>query len=202
MLTEQIGCFSFTLFHSFCETSPIIYPSYSAGVTRVLPWGAQGAGQRATCRAAKTTVYLRAQLNAQIPSFLTRIQVTFPLVIVLHYKNIAPCHHYHQHRIFDSTINYCRGRWGCDVLLQKALRGEADDRVLVVQHLGPPHLRQGQAHRHPRHLVLRPLQDEKYKRRSKSSGASKGAEKSAPRHPQPAAPKYQEEVIIKKTNYL
>jgi len=46
------------------------------GVTRVLPWGAQGAGQRATCRAAKTTVYLRAQLNAQIPSFLTRIQRT------------------------------------------------------------------------------------------------------------------------------
>ena len=83
------------------------------------------------------------------------------------------------------------------MLLQKALRRKADDRVLVVQHLGAPHLRQGQAHRHPRHLVLRPLQDEKYKRRSKSSGASKGAEKSAPRHPQPAAPKYQEEVIIK-----
>ena len=85
------------------------------------------------------------------------------------------------------------------MLLQKALRGEADDRVLIVQHLGAPHLRQGQAHRHPRHLVLRPLQDKKYKRRSKSEGASKGAEKSAKsRHPEPAAAKYQEEVIIKR----
>ena len=88
------------------------------------------------------------------------------------------------------------------MLLQEALRGEADDRMLFVQHLGAPHLCQGEEDRHPRHLVLRPLQDEKYKRRSKSSGASKGAEKSATRHPQPAAPKYQEEVIIKKTNYL
>merc|ERR1712018_18747 len=57
-----------------------------------------------------------------------------------------------------------RRRWGCDVLLQKALRRKTDDRVLIVQHLGPPHLCQGEAHRHPRHLVLRPLQDEKYKK--------------------------------------
>ena len=105
---------------------------------------------------------------------------------------------------FDNIINYSRRRWRCDVLLQKAVRRQAYDRVLVLQHLGPPHLRQGQAHRHPRHLVLRTLQDQKYKRRSESTGASKGAKKCPQRHPEPATSKYEEEVIIKneKTHYL
>ena len=90
------------------------------------------------------------------------------------------------------------------MLLQEALRGEADDRVLFVQHLGAPHLCQGEEDRHPRHLVLRPLQDQKYKRRSESTGASKGAKKCPQRNPEPATSKYEEEVIIKneKTHYL
>ena len=194
------------IIQTFCEPSRAIYLSYSAGVTRALLWEAQEAGRRATCRAAKTTAYLRARPNAQTPSFRTRIQVTFPFIIVHLTKTCScpcwPAQNICWSNIFDNIINYSRGRWGRDVLLQKALRGKADDRVLLVQHLGAPHLRQGQAHRHPRHLVLRPLQDEKYKRRSKSSGASKSAEESTSRNPQAAASKYQEEVIIKKTNYL
>jgi len=46
------------------------------GGTQALHWEAQVAGRRATCRAAKTTVYSRARHNAKIPSFLTRIQRT------------------------------------------------------------------------------------------------------------------------------
>ena len=90
------------------------------------------------------------------------------------------------------------------MLLSEAIRREANDRVQLLSDLGPPHLRQGQAHRHPRHLVLRTLQDQKYKRRSESTGASKGAKKCPQRHPEPATSKYEEEVIIKneKTHYL
>jgi len=87
------------------------------------------------------------------------------------------------------------------VLLQEALRGEADDRVLFVQHLGAPHLCQGEEDRHPRHLVLRPLQDQKYKRRGEGTRESQGEKKCTvhllSRASEAAPHKYEEEVIIK-----
>ena len=58
-------------------------------------------------------------------------------------------------------------RWGGGgdhLLLPKALRWPPDDRVQLVPDLGPPDLCQGQALRHPRHLVLLSLQTKaKYK---------------------------------------
>ena len=96
---------------------------------------------------------------------------------------------------------FFRGRRGGDVLLQEALRGEADDRVLFVQHLGAPHLCQGEEDRHPRHLVLRPLQDQKYKRRCEGTRESQGEKKCTvhllSRASEAAPHKYEEEVIIK-----
>ena len=87
------------------------------------------------------------------------------------------------------------------MLLQEALRGEADDRVLFVQHLGAPHLCQGEEDRHPRHLVLRPLQDQKYKRRGEGTRESQGEKKCTvhllSRASEAAPHKYEEEVIIK-----
>ena len=94
------------------------------------------------------------------------------------------------------------------MLLQEALRGEADDRMLFVQHLGAPHLCQGEEDRHPRHLVLRPLQDQKYKRRCEGTRESQGEKKCTvhllSRASEAAPHKYEEEVIIKneKTHYL
>ena len=71
------------------------------------------------------------------------------------------------------------------MLLSETLRRPAHDRVFLLRHLGPPHLRQGQGQGHPRHLELFSLQtSSQYKPHGLSrqeNGRRQGAEEKVSR---------------------